>query len=141
MDQADVVTLSQTSPGFLRVCSTSLFKNTVEKGEIARNEPFLLFPLCFLPFWSIQCFLPFGALSAIFIEFKIVVCKLSIWTSLKFVVWERVKFPFDMAWLMLSIIPFNGFSFEGIHKIVGQKRNDCYQHFLLYKNFLHILLT
>ena len=25
------------------------FENTVEKGEIARNEQFLLFPLCFLP--------------------------------------------------------------------------------------------
>ena len=31
------LTLSQTSPAFLRVCSTSLFKNTVGKGEIARN--------------------------------------------------------------------------------------------------------
>ena len=33
---------------------TSIFiKNcqTVGKGEIARNEPFLLFPQCFLPFW------------------------------------------------------------------------------------------
>ena len=25
------------------------FENTVGKGEIARNEQFLLFPLCFLP--------------------------------------------------------------------------------------------
>ena len=25
------------------------FENTVEKGEIARNEQFLLFPQCFLP--------------------------------------------------------------------------------------------
>ena len=36
-------------PWFLRVCSTSL-ENTVGKGEIARNEQFLLFPQCFLPF-------------------------------------------------------------------------------------------
>ena len=35
------------------------FENTVEKGEIARNDQFLLFPQCFLlvldnflPFWS-----------------------------------------------------------------------------------------
>ena len=27
------------------------FENTVEKGEIARNEQFLLFPQCFLPVW------------------------------------------------------------------------------------------
>ena len=38
-----------SKPWFLRVCSTSLCENTVEKGEIARNEQFLLFPQCFLP--------------------------------------------------------------------------------------------
>ena len=27
------------------------FENTVGKGEIARNEQFLLFPQCFLPVW------------------------------------------------------------------------------------------
>ena len=43
------LTLSQTN-----ACFTCLqyeyFENTVEKGEIARNKQFLLFPLCFLPF-------------------------------------------------------------------------------------------
>ena len=34
---------------FLRVCCTSLLK-TLGKEEIARNEQFLLFPQCFLPF-------------------------------------------------------------------------------------------
>ena len=43
------------------------FENTVGKGEIAHNEQFLLFP---------QCFLSFGELSAIFLKFKFVVCKL-----------------------------------------------------------------
>ena len=42
------------------------FENIVEKGEIARNEQFLLFPKCFLPIWKT---------SAMFIELKIVVCK------------------------------------------------------------------
>ena len=51
-------------PWFLRVCSTSL---TVGKGEIARNEQFLLFP---------HCFYQFGELFAISIKFEIVVCKL-----------------------------------------------------------------
>ena len=37
-------------PWFLRVCSTSLFENTVGKREIAPNEQFLLSPHCFLPF-------------------------------------------------------------------------------------------
>ena len=31
------------------------FENTVGKGEIARNEQFLLFPQCFLPVWIISC--------------------------------------------------------------------------------------
>ena len=43
------------------------FENTVGKEEIAHNEQFLLFP---------QCFKPFGELSAIFIRFEIVICKL-----------------------------------------------------------------
>ena len=34
-------------PWFLRVCSTSLLKTLREKGEIARNEQFLLFPTVF----------------------------------------------------------------------------------------------
>ena len=53
-------------PWFLHVCNTSLLK-TLGKGEIARNEQFLLFPQCFLlfrrTFWH-------------FIKFEIVVCKL-----------------------------------------------------------------
>ena len=34
------------------------FENTVGKGEIARNEQFLLFPHCFLP--VLESFLPFS---------------------------------------------------------------------------------
>ena len=33
----------------------SLKKNTVGKGEIARNEQFLLFPQCCVPFWRTFC--------------------------------------------------------------------------------------
>ena len=43
------------------------FENTVGKGEAARSEQFILLPRCFLPFWKSF---------AIFIKFKIVVCKL-----------------------------------------------------------------
>ena len=53
-------------PWFLCVYRASLLK-TLGKGEIARNEQFLLFP---------QCFLPFGELSTIFIRLEIAVCKL-----------------------------------------------------------------
>ena len=56
------------------------FENTGGKGEIARNEQFLLFPQCFLPVW--RTFLPF------FIKFESVVGKLWVWKNLKFVVWE-----------------------------------------------------
>ena len=31
------------------------FENTVGKGEIARNEQFLLFPQCFLTIWKTFC--------------------------------------------------------------------------------------
>ena len=44
------------------------FENTVGKGEIARNEQFFSF--------SHSVFYSFGYLSAIFVKFKIVVCKL-----------------------------------------------------------------
>ena len=55
---------------FLRVCITSLLKTLRGggEGEIARNEQFLLF--------SSTVFYPFGDLSAIFVKFEIVVCKL-----------------------------------------------------------------
>ena len=59
------------------------FENTVRNGEIARNEQFLLFPQCFLPFW--RTYHHFH---------KIQNCRLlilSVWKGLKFVVWERVK--------------------------------------------------
>ena len=43
------------------------FENTVGKGEIARNEQFLLFPQCFLPVWITFCH---------FRQFEIDICKL-----------------------------------------------------------------
>ena len=60
-----LLTLSKTSPVFFYFFCLS-FENTVRKGEIARNEQFLLFP---------GVFFPFGELSTIFIKSKIVVCK------------------------------------------------------------------
>ena len=54
-------------PCFLLVCSPFPFKNTSEKGEIARNEQFLFFPQCFLPVWGALC---------IFKKIEIVGCKL-----------------------------------------------------------------
>ena len=70
-------------PWFLCVCSTSLLKTL---WEIARNEQFLLFPQCFLPFsrtsyhfhWIRNCHLQ----------------TLLVWKNLKLVVWERIKMIF-----------------------------------------------
>ena len=56
------------------------FEDTVEKGEIARYEQFLLFPQCFLPFWRLCCHFH-----------RILNCRLqtlSVWMSLKFVIWD-----------------------------------------------------
>ena len=41
----------QTSPFYMLLLYKS-FENTVGKGEIARNEQFLLFLQCFLPSWK-----------------------------------------------------------------------------------------
>ena len=61
------LTLSQTSPGFLRVCSISLLKTLWEKEKllIMRNFSF-----------THSVFYPFGELPTFFIKFKIVVCKI-----------------------------------------------------------------
>ena len=59
------------------------FENTVGKGEIARNEQFLLSSQCFQPFWRTH---------RNFHQFRY--CRLQtfwVWKSLKFVVWETVK--------------------------------------------------
>ena len=60
------------------------FENTVGKGEIAHDVKFLLFPQCF------------QALERTFCHFHQIqnspLQTLSVWKSLKFVVWERVKY-------------------------------------------------
>ena len=67
-------------PWFLSVCSMGLLKTLREKGEIARDEQFLIFPQCFLPIWITFCHFH-----------QVQNCRLSVWKSLKFVVWEMVK--------------------------------------------------
>ena len=66
----------QNKPWFLHASSTSLLKTLWEKEKllVTSNLSFS------------RCFLPFGELSAIYIKFKIVVCKL-----FQFFIWERVK--------------------------------------------------
>ena len=79
----DCVNPFPNKPWFLRVYSKSLFKNHEGKGEIARDKQFLLFP---------QCFLPFQITFYRFLQIQNRRMQtLSVWKSLKFVVWERVK--------------------------------------------------
>ena len=95
------LTLSQQALVFTCLQYRSL-ENTVGKGEIAHNEQFLLFPHCFLTFWKT------------FIHvYQISNCRLqtlSVWESLKFVVWERVNnleiedFFFDMEKTLVTSI-------------------------------------
>ena len=55
------------------------FENTMGKGEIACKEQFLLFPQCFLPVWIAFCH---------FCQiWNCCLQTLSVWKSLKFVVW------------------------------------------------------
>ena len=77
------LTLPQTSSGFLCVCSASLLSTLWGKGEIARYEQFLLCPQCFLPIW--RTFYHFHQIQICGLQ------TLSVWKSLRFVIWERVK--------------------------------------------------
>ena len=65
--------------GFFLFFDFKPFENTVGKGEIARNEQFPLFPQCFLPVWI--TFLHFYQIWNHRLQ------TLSVWKSLKFVVW------------------------------------------------------
>ena len=59
------------------------FENNVGKGEIARNKQFLPFPQRFLPIW--RTFSHFHQIRNYHLQ------TISVWKSLKLVVWERVK--------------------------------------------------
>ena len=70
-------------PWFLRVCSTSLLKTLWEKEKLLIISNFYFSRSVFYPFLRIFCHF-----------LKIWNCRLqtlSVWKSLKFVVWERVK--------------------------------------------------
>ena len=90
------LTLSQTSPVVFTCLQFKSFENIEGKGEIARNEQFLLFPQCFLPVWRTFCHLQQN--------WNCCLQTLSVWKSLKFVVWERVKKGKDKLYLLLKFI-------------------------------------
>ena len=86
------LTLSQNKLLLIRVCSTSLLKPLWEKEKLLVTSNFS---------FSHTVFRPVRELSPRFIKFKN--CRLqtlSVWKSLKFVVWERVNMSFIHAFLL-----------------------------------------
>ena len=94
------------------------FENTAEKGEIAGNEQFLLFPQCFLPFSkTFSCFhqISNGRLQTP-----------SVWKSLKFAFWERVKDSSKLKELADDNFRFDENSTKSIQmgrKYCGKRKN------------------
>ena len=87
-------------------------------GWLSCNEQFLFFPQCFLSFWMTLCYFC-----------QIWNCRLqtvSVWKSLKFVVWERINI----------MIPCNIMFFHNVFKLVHaisicsywQSLHDCFQN-------------
>ena len=77
------LTLSRKQALVFKCLQYKSFENIAGKGEIAGNKQFLLFQQCFLPLWRTFCHphhIQNGCLQT-----------LSIWKSLKFVIWERFK--------------------------------------------------
>ena len=78
----NMVNFYQTSAGFYMSTVQVFRKHCGKKEKLLTKSNF---------FFTHSVFYPLGELSAIFIRFKIVVCKVFEFGSLKFVVWERVK--------------------------------------------------
>ena len=75
------------NPWFLRVCSTSPLITLLKKEKLLITSNFS---------FSHSVFYPLGELPAIFIRFKVVVCKLFRFGKLlKFVIWERVNWKWS----------------------------------------------
>ena len=94
-----------SKPLFFRVCSASLL-----------NEQFLLFPQCFVPFWRTICHFHYYNNCRL--------QTLSVWKSLKFVVWERVN----------HYLPMPHFDILKIysHRKHCEKRRNYNKQFLLF---------
>ena len=75
-----LLTLSQTSPQVLRVCSTSLLKSQREKEKLLITSNFSFLPQCFPPVWRTFCY--FHQTQNCCLQN----CCLSVWKGLKSVV-------------------------------------------------------
>ena len=115
---------------FLRVCSIKLLKTLWEKEKLLVTSNFS---------FTHSVFYLFREISAIFIKFKIVVCKLfqigSVWN----LVWERVK-PNNWNWLLLLSFVWRASPFQHISFISWQAEHLSFSDFLptLMHNITHI---
>ena len=91
-----VLTSLHYKPWFLRACSTSLLKTLREKEKLLITSNFSFSHSVFYPLY------PSGELSAIYNQIQSSRLQtVSVWKSLKIVVWERVK---------VSVTKFNKFT-------------------------------
>ena len=103
----------QNKPWLLRVCSTNPLKTLQEKGKLHVTSNFS---------FSHSVFYLFGDLTAIFVKLEIVFCKLSVWKSLKLVIWERVNSHISVV--VCSCFEFGTFLEWCIRKWVKLSSND-----------------
>ena len=110
-----------------------LFENTVGKGEIARNEQFLLFLQCFQPILRpFFHFLPFSS------NLKLSSANSFSLEESKIYHWERVDaFNLVTSKILsfgkeLTVPKTNEVVFDRIEKILRKGENPGYLHFLLF---------
>ena len=98
------------------------------RGEIARNEQFHLFSQCFLPNWRTLCHFH-----------QVWNCRLqslSVLTSLKFVVWERVKMvQIESLCNKLNMPQMKKFGSKSLINIVEKGENAPFPYLFFQKAF------
>ena len=116
-------------PLFFTCLLCKSFKNTVEKGEIARNEQFLLFLQCFLLPWRTSRYL---------LEYKN--CRLQLFQFGRvknFVVWENVNpFPIEPWFLCVCSTSLLKTLWEKQKLLVTSIFSISHSVFYLLDNFL-----
>ena len=88
------------------------FENTMGKGEMACSEQFLLFPQCFIHDWITLFQFHYNLKLSSANSFT-----LSVWKTLKLVVWERVKVR-NCHFNNIKYVPCKCFQFGHVQNFV-----------------------
>ena len=91
-------TFRKQAQGFYVCAAQAFWKHCGKKEQFLAISNF---------FFSHSVFYPFGELSVIFIELKIVVCKLFQFGRVKFVVWKGLSFNDQMSLEVITLRPFD----------------------------------